>query len=347
MMAHPLVMAAALARVAVLADVSLAIVVVLAFERAIVGVRAAGFAGSRRPALPCFHLLRDVVWICAMPPGCRGGCAAAPIKAVRQHVRPDLQARAQVPGRTLTTRSTPRSRPDPRPQRGRDAAARRRRVSRVLPDLDVLVIDDGSTDDTPWVLQELGVRCLRFPDRMGIGSAMRAGLRYAARRDTTPPCGSTATVSIDADDIDRLLAPLRRTRRRVARIAVHGDGSRTRRGPEAQGVLGRSGLYSDAGGDVVDRHWPAVTDPTSGFCAFGLARCGFSPSIIRRDIRSRSCDCFSAATGCGRRGRGHVAPAAGRTHVADADTASTAAFRVLLAILIVPLRDAAVGSDRD
>ncbi len=73
------------------------------------------------------------------------------------------------------------------------------------PDLDILVVDDGSTDRTMAIVPRLGVRWLELTDRLGIGSAMRAGLRYALRQ------GYDTVIRIDgdgqhrADDIDALL----------------------------------------------------------------------------------------------------------------------------------------------
>ena len=54
-----------------------------------------------------------------------------------------------------------------------------RRLNRTLPDFDVLVIDDGSTDDTVHqVPPETTV--LSLPFNLGIGGAMQTGYRYAA-----------------------------------------------------------------------------------------------------------------------------------------------------------------------
>ena len=44
---------------------------------------------------------------------------------------------------------------------------------------DILVIDDGSTDNTKFVTQKLGISTLQFPFNMGVGAAMRAAFKYA------------------------------------------------------------------------------------------------------------------------------------------------------------------------
>ncbi|MGD1275864.1 MAG: glycosyltransferase family 2 protein [Tepidisphaeraceae bacterium] len=54
-----------------------------------------------------------------------------------------------------------------------------RRVNRLLPDYDVLVIDDGSTDDTVRNVPP-NTRVVSLPFNLGIGGAMQTGYRYAA-----------------------------------------------------------------------------------------------------------------------------------------------------------------------
>ncbi|MGA3067899.1 MAG: glycosyltransferase family 2 protein [Tepidisphaeraceae bacterium] len=54
-----------------------------------------------------------------------------------------------------------------------------RQLHRLLPECDVLVIDDGSTDDTVRCLPPT-TRLVSLPFNLGIGGAMQTGYRYAA-----------------------------------------------------------------------------------------------------------------------------------------------------------------------
>jgi len=67
-----------------------------------------------------------------------------------------------------------------------------RRLRRSLPDYDVLIVDDGSTDDT---LRQIpaGVTVVSLPFNLGIGGAMQTGYRYAALH------GYDVAVQVDGD----------------------------------------------------------------------------------------------------------------------------------------------------
>lgn len=58
---------------------------------------------------------------------------------------------------------------------------------------EVLVVDDGSVDDTSLVAEQAGALVLRLPINLGVGGALRAGFRYAVRE------GYGAVIQVDAD----------------------------------------------------------------------------------------------------------------------------------------------------
>jgi glycosyltransferase involved in cell wall biosynthesis len=63
----------------------------------------------------------------------------------------------------------------------------------TLPDVDVVVVDDGSTDRTAQVAREGGAVVLSLPYNLGIGGALRTGFRYAV------DAGYDRGVQFDAD----------------------------------------------------------------------------------------------------------------------------------------------------
>jgi glycosyltransferase involved in cell wall biosynthesis len=81
-------------------------------------------------------------------------------------------------------------------------------LRRDVPECDVLVIDDGSSDGTADVARRAGVLLARLPYNLGVGGAMRTGFRFAA------DAGYLRAVQFDADGqhdvaaIPRLLAAL-------------------------------------------------------------------------------------------------------------------------------------------
>ena len=53
------------------------------------------------------------------------------------------------------------------------------RVRESIPTWDVLVVDDGSDDDTPSVARRAGARVVSLPFNLGYGGALQTGFRYA------------------------------------------------------------------------------------------------------------------------------------------------------------------------
>jgi glycosyltransferase involved in cell wall biosynthesis len=53
-------------------------------------------------------------------------------------------------------------------------------IRREIPEADVLVVDDGSTDGTVYVAREFGAKVLSFGENRGLRAAIAAGYGYAA-----------------------------------------------------------------------------------------------------------------------------------------------------------------------
>lgn len=205
------------------------------------------------------------------------------------------------------------------------------------PDTDILVLNDGSTDHTAAVLRELDVRWLCWPERRGVGSALRAGLRYATRQGYETVVRLDADGQHDAADVARLLAPL------AASAADLVLGSRfTATSGRAAGPVHRSlgALLS-----VLTRR--TVTDPTSGFWALGPRAISLLAEHLPDGYPEPELHLFSS------RNRLRVAEVDvrwrdrlhGRSSLTPTRLAAAGA-RVALALLIVPLR-ASAGAGRD
>ena len=82
-------------------------------------------------------------------------------------------------------------------------------LSATLPDADVLVIDDGSTDRTADVARELGATVVSFGENRGLRAGIAAGYREASERGYAF-CGRVdADGQHPADELARLLELVR------------------------------------------------------------------------------------------------------------------------------------------
>ncbi|UIN29872.1 glycosyltransferase family 2 protein [Microbacterium binotii] len=134
-----------------------------------------------------------------------------------------------------------------------------REIAATVAGADVVVVDDGSTDDTARVAADAGARVISLPFNMGVGGAMRTGFTYAQRH------GYTHAIQVDADgqhdprDISKVLDGLREADISIgARFADTGDYEV--RGPRKWAMKFLAGVLSRVSGT-------RLTDVTSGFRA--------------------------------------------------------------------------------
>jgi glycosyltransferase involved in cell wall biosynthesis len=139
-------------------------------------------------------------------------------------------------------------------------------IRRHAEDFDVLVIDDGSTDETAAIAAAAGARVISMPFNVGIGGAVQCGYLYA--RDN----GYTVAVQVDGDgqhdprDIPRLLAALHEeppvemaTGSRFLGERGDGDGDGYRPSPLRRSAMR---LFATLVSLITGQR---VTDATSGF----------------------------------------------------------------------------------
>lgn len=85
------------------------------------------------------------------------------------------------------------------------------RVPRQLPGVDrveLLVVDDGSTDDTARLAREAGASVISHGKNMGVGAAVQSGIDEAVRRQVDLAVNIDADGQFSPEDIPKLVAPI-------------------------------------------------------------------------------------------------------------------------------------------
>lgn len=131
-----------------------------------------------------------------------------------------------------------------------------RELTATCPDVDYLVVNDGSTDQTPHICDRLHLNHVDMPVNCGLASGVRTGMKYALRH------GYDAAVQFDADGqhVPSFISDMRREMEQTGCDIVLG--SRYLSGEKAQGlrnlgsriIAGLIRLTTNA----------TVTDPTCG-----------------------------------------------------------------------------------
>jgi glycosyltransferase involved in cell wall biosynthesis len=133
-------------------------------------------------------------------------------------------------------------------------------VRRTLAAADVLVVDDGSTDETCRRAGEAGAVVARLPYNLGVGGAMRLGFRYGVEGDYD------TVVQIDGDGqhdpafVPQLLDRIAAGADLVIGARFAGVGEYRARGPRRWAMALLSSVLSRLAGTL-------LTDTTSGMRA--------------------------------------------------------------------------------
>jgi glycosyltransferase involved in cell wall biosynthesis len=230
---------------------------VIMAERALAGMRAWHLTDDRASLwFPIAHLARDAAWAWAL-------VRWTWRRITRFETRPtDSMPRRDAAG------STDRQVADPRVLVLIPAFNEAANLPLVIADVrancpraDVLIINDASTDGTRELLPSLGTAWLTLPERLGIGGALRAGLKYARRH------GYDLVARMDGDgqhcacDLARLMIPVKLGRADAV------SGSRYLSGGSARGARGLALRMLAACLTILTGR--VVTDPTSGLWMFG------------------------------------------------------------------------------
>lgn len=129
-----------------------------------------------------------------------------------------------------------------------------------LPGVDVLVVDDGSTDETSALAAAAGAMVATLPYNLGVGGAMRTGFRFAKQY------GYDVAIQVDADGqhdprfVPKLVDALDGGADLVIGSRFAGVGEYRARGPRRWAMTMLSAVLSRLAGT-------RLTDTTSGFKA--------------------------------------------------------------------------------
>ncbi|MGA2192197.1 MAG: glycosyltransferase family 2 protein [Nitrospirota bacterium] len=137
-----------------------------------------------------------------------------------------------------------------------------------VPGVDIVVVDDGSSDDTALQASSAGAKVIRLPVNLGYGGALQTGFKYVLAN------GYRYAVQIDADgqhepsSIPALLEPVKKGEADVAMGSrFMGEGSYKASFARGIGMW----LFGGIASALIGRK---VTDATTGFQALG-------PNVIR------------------------------------------------------------------
>lgn len=83
-----------------------------------------------------------------------------------------------------------------------------RELTEFRPDIDIVVVDDGSSDDTSKIAMDMGVDVVRLPVNLGVGGAVQTGYLYALRHGYDVAFQCDADGQHRPDQVEFLISPV-------------------------------------------------------------------------------------------------------------------------------------------
>ncbi|GAA1046293.1 MULTISPECIES: glycosyltransferase family 2 protein [Rothia] len=130
---------------------------------------------------------------------------------------------------------------------------------RMMPEVDLLVVNDGSSDNTSAIAREAGALVIDLPYNMGIGGALRTGYKYARMMDYDRAIQVDADGQHDPKGIRTVLAGLDDVDISIGSRFAEAD-NYTVKGPRKWAMVLLAWMFSSISGKK-------FTDATSGFRA--------------------------------------------------------------------------------
>jgi glycosyltransferase involved in cell wall biosynthesis len=160
------------------------------------------------------------------------------------------------------------------------------------PELEIVVVDDGSRDRTAVVAEQCGAHVVRLPFNLGIGGAVQTGFRYAFENGFRIAVRLDGDGQHDASQLGLLLEPVLADEADIAvgsRFAVRGGAGGLADGASSPGDGYRSSRPRRAGITILASTVSLlvrrrVTDPTSGFQALNRHAIGLFAADYPHDI---------------------------------------------------------------
>lgn len=151
-------------------------------------------------------------------------------------------------------------------------------IKRNSSDMPILVVDDGSTDNTAFFAKEAGAIVVSLPSNLGYGAALQTGFKYAVKHKYDYLIYMDADGQHDPNSIPALLSEIQNNQNDIViGSRFLGDSNYTAPALRRMGIA----IFRVITSLVIKKN---ITDPTSGFRAINRRVCEFYSNMYPSDF---------------------------------------------------------------